>query len=81
MLNIAKSLEQNRFNARALVEDLGGVREVAKRLGVSRSAPYRWISSGAISSRTLERIVTAFPDTDLNKYFAAQGVSEANENT
>lgn len=58
-----------KFNARRLVEDCGGIREIARQLGKSRTEPYRWIRSGYMHTRQFEMIKAVYPDLDLNHYF------------
>ena len=58
-----------RLNVQKLIEDLGGVGAVTKATGITRTAPYRWIKEGGVSSYNLERIVGAFPEVDLMAYF------------
>lgn len=58
-----------RMNIERMVNDLGGVAELTNKIGVVRTAPYRWIKSGYISNRVLEKIKTAYPLIDLNQYF------------
>lgn len=57
------------FNISKLIYDIGGPASVADAIGVSRTAPYRWIRSGSITTRTLERILTECPWIDINSYF------------
>lgn len=56
------------FNVAQLVEDCGGVNEVAKATGKSRTQPYRWVKTNSITTEILARIVQANPDINLHKY-------------
>lgn len=47
-----------RFDVAALIHDLGGAAAAAKIAGVSRTTPYRWLRTGQISSRIMERLKT-----------------------
>lgn len=62
-------LPPRRLNIGRLVNDLGGARRVAEILGVPRTAPYRWASTGYIASTHLEVLASAHPDLDLMQYF------------
>jgi DNA invertase Pin-like site-specific DNA recombinase len=56
------------FNVQRLVEDCGGVTEVAKATGKSRTQPYRWVKTNSITTDLLAKIVYANPDINLHKY-------------
>ncbi len=58
-----------KFNAARLVEDCGGVREIARKIGKSRTEPYRWMRTGYMHTRQFEMIKAVFPHLDLNQYF------------
>ncbi|MEK9747211.1 MAG: hypothetical protein VW443_00400 [Pseudomonadales bacterium] len=66
-----------RFNAKRLVEDLGGVRTAAAILGKSRTAPYRWISTGYMSTYQLEQIKQVRPEIKFDQYFEEENEREA----
>ena len=50
------------FNAKKLVADCGGVREVAKILGKTRTAPYRMMRTGYMGTNVLAKLVEHNPD-------------------
>lgn len=60
---------QTRLNISALISDLGGATEVAKMIGVVRTAPYGWVRRRYVSSQVLERIKEQHPEIDLDTYF------------
>lgn len=61
-----------RFNATRLVEDCGGVHKVAEALGKTRTAPYRMMRTGYMSSPTLGQLLEVFPYLNLNDYFESE---------
>ena len=60
-----------------LIEDLGGPAVVAAEIGVPRTAPYRWITGRYLSSRVMEKLVTAWPALRIDDYFEAKGGKSA----
>ena len=56
------------FNVSRLVKDCGGVTEVAKATGKSRTQPYRWVKTNSITTEILAKIVVANPNINLNSY-------------
>lgn len=66
-----------RINIAALVEDLGGATNVARKLGVARTAPYGWIKRHYVSSRVLEQLKTAYPEVDIDAYFEVTNENQA----
>ena len=58
-----------KFNARALVEDCGGVAAFAEILGRSRTSPYRAMRTGYVSTLVLARILDLHPGLNINNYF------------
>ncbi len=64
-----KSLMSVRFDAKRLVDDLGGVRNAAEILGKSRTAPYRWMNTGYMSTFQMEQIKEIRPDINFDDYF------------
>lgn len=58
-----------KFDVARLVADLGGAASIAEIAGVARTTPYRWIESGYLNSRVLERVKERLPALDLNAYF------------
>jgi DNA-binding phage protein len=63
-----KEIAMYTFNVRRLVEDCGGVTEVAKATGKSRTQPYRWVKTNSITTDLLARIVYANPTINLHRY-------------
>jgi hypothetical protein len=45
-----------KFNVKKMVDDLGGIIPAAQFAETYRTAPYRWIRTGAVSLKMLERI-------------------------
>ncbi len=60
-----------KLNVKKLVEDLGGARSAADLVGVPRTAPYRWIKTGRMSSESLAAVKKGRPNLDLDYYFDA----------
>tara|TARA_B100000131_G_scaffold298776_1_gene318562 strand:- start:387 stop:605 length:219 start_codon:yes stop_codon:yes gene_type:complete len=58
-----------KLNIKRLIKDVGGARKVAEIVGVQRTAPYGWVRQGHIRSTFLEKITTANPTLNINKYF------------
>ncbi len=58
-----------RLNVQRLIDDLGGAAAAAQIAGKARTAPYRWVKDGYLSSYTLEKIKAARPELDLDAYF------------
>ena len=56
------------IDIRKMVSDQGGARAVAEAIGVPRTAPYRWSRTRNITLRTLERMLSAFPQIKIEKY-------------
>ena len=57
-----------KLNIKRLIRELGGPAEISAKSGICRTTPYRWIRSGVISSRYLEKLKTAY-DFLLDDYF------------
>ncbi len=57
------------LNIGRLVQDLGGAAAVAHAVGVVRTAPYAWVRRGHIRTTVVEKIKTAHPELELDKYF------------
>ena len=55
-----------KFNAAKLVEDCGGVSEVANVLGNTRTAPYRAIRTGYFGTPTLAKLLEKNPNLNIN---------------
>jgi hypothetical protein len=60
-----------KFNAERLIDDCGGVCVVAAALGKTRTAPYRMIRTGYMSTHTLAELKNKFPNLNINEYFEA----------
>jgi|APSaa5957512535_1039671.scaffolds.fasta_scaffold206654_2 hypothetical protein len=59
-----------KFNVKRMVEDLGGVIAISRYAETHRTAPYRWIRTGGMSIRTLERIKSNCRHTiNIDSYF------------
>ena len=56
------------IDIRKMVSDQGGARAVAEAIGVPRPAPYRWSRTRNVTLRTLERMLSAFPQIKIEKY-------------
>ena len=56
------------IDIRKMVSDQGGARAVAEAIGVPRTAPYRWSRTRNVTLRTLERMLSAFPQIKIEKY-------------
>ena len=65
-----------KLNVTRLVHDCGGPHAVAKKVGVPRTVPYRWMKSRYLSSRVLERMKAAYPKLKLDRYFEATTPNE-----
>lgn len=65
-----------RLNIERLIRDIGGPTAAAALAGAPRTAPYRWIKSGNVSSRVLGRIKAAMPSLSIDAYFEDQQPSE-----
>lgn len=61
-----------KFNAAKLIDDCGGVCSVAVALGKTRTAPYRMIRTGYMSTHTLAQLLHEYPHLNLNEYFEAE---------
>lgn len=61
-----------KFNIEKLINDLGGVTKVASAINKNRTAPYRWLKTGCVSTSTLCHIMAAFPNIDINIYFEVE---------
>ena len=57
------------FNVRRLVDDCGGVREVAKIMGKSRTSPYRSMRTNYMGTNVLAKVLEVNPSLNLNEYF------------
>lgn len=64
-----KEKEMLEFNVKRLVNDCGGVREVAKIMGKTRTAPYRMMRTGYMGTNVLAKILEANPTLNINDYF------------
>jgi len=64
-----KEIEMLEFNVRRLVDDCGGVREVAKIMGKTRTAPYRMMRTGYMGTNVLAKLLEAKPTININDYF------------
>lgn len=69
------------FDARKLIADLGGARAVAQALGLSRTTPYRWLDRSGLSARTLARLKAAFPDLSVDQYFTTKDRDQRGDGT
>lgn len=58
-----------RFNVAQLVADLGGAANAAKVVGTSRTAPYRWMKQGMVSTRVLASVKQQMPWLSIDRYF------------
>ena len=58
-----------RFNAKKLIDDCGGVREVAELLGKPRTAPYRMMSTRYMTTWHFEELKKANPSLNIDDYF------------
>ena len=58
-----------RFNAKKLIDDCGGVREVAELLGKPRTAPYRMMSTRYMTTWHFEELKKANPSLNIDHYF------------
>jgi len=52
-----------------LVEDLGGCREISKKLSIEKSIPYGWLRRDFLSSDYLSLIKKAYPSIKIDAYF------------
>ena len=57
------------FDVAKLIADMGGAAHVARLTGKSRTAPYRWIDQGFISTKILAVLKEADPSIDMDAYF------------
>jgi|TARA_R110000764_G_scaffold19334_1_gene50900 DNA-binding phage protein len=58
-----------KFNVSRLVQDCGGVSQVAELLGNTRTAPYRAMRTGYLGTPTLARLLEHYPNLNINSYF------------
>ena len=56
------------YDVKKLIEDCGGVAEVAKATGKNRTQPYRWVKTNKVTTEILASIKCANPEIDLNEY-------------
>jgi len=61
-------MSKKQFDVARLVSDMGGAVVVAEITGKPRTAPYRWIAQGHISTRIIEMLKTHDPEIDINNY-------------
>lgn len=57
-----------KFNVKQLIDDCGGVANLSKTIGVSRTTPYRWIQQDMITTTKLSEIKKHFA-LDVDLYF------------
>lgn len=62
-------MNETAFDVEKLVQDLGGAARVATITGSPRTAPYRWIKAGRLSTHVLSKIKEHNPKINLDKYF------------
>ena len=60
------------FNVKRLVDDCGGVREVAKIMGKTRTAPYRMMRTNYMGTNVLAKILETNQSLNLNEYFEGE---------
>lgn len=60
------------FNVKRLVDDCGGVREVARIMGKTRTAPYRMMRTNYMGTNVLAKILETNPSLNLNEYFEGE---------
>lgn len=58
-----------RLNVRRLIDDIGGAATAAQLAGVTRTAPYRWVKDGYLSSYVMEKFKAAHPELVIDDYF------------
>jgi hypothetical protein len=58
-----------KFNGSQLVEDCGGPKAVAEKLGKSRTAFYRAKNTGYVGTPTLCELLKHYPKLNFMKYF------------
>jgi len=58
-----------KFNAAKLIDDCGGPKALAEKLGKSRTAFYRVMHTHYLGSNTICEILEAYPKLNLMKYF------------
>ena len=58
------------FDVAKLISDMGGAAHVARLTGKNRTAPYRWIEQGFISTKILAVLKSADPTIDMDQYFS-----------
>jgi|TARA_R100001086_G_C11761117_1_gene238153 predicted DNA-binding transcriptional regulator AlpA len=61
-----------KFNAKKFIQDCGGVKEVSKLLGKTRTAPYRMISTGYMTTWHFEKIKIKKPNIKIDDYFESE---------
>lgn len=57
------------LDVRSLITDLGGPAAVAAAMGACRTAPYRWMRKGFLSSTKMAAMKDAFPEVAFDAYF------------
>lgn len=67
------------FDIESLINDLGGAREVSRRLNTGRSVPYGWARRGSVSSAYLSKIKEAFPWVSFDQYFMGENSERVSE--
>jgi len=61
-----------KFNGKQLIEDCGGPKAVAEKLGKSRTAFYRLIATGYVGTPTMCQLLSAYPKLNFMKYFESE---------
>ena len=59
---------RNYFDVAQLIYDMGGINKVAEITGKHRTAPYRWIQQGFVSTRIIEQLKDADPSINIDSY-------------
>lgn len=62
-------MPESAFDVERLIRDLGGAARAAEITGAPRTAPYRWIRAGRLSTQVLGKIKEHNPKIDLDQYF------------
>jgi transposase-like protein len=57
------------MSIRELIDEMGGASAIARIAGVPRTAPYRWIRQGFVSTTVLEKIKAERPALSLDHFF------------
>jgi len=65
-----------KFNAKKFISDCGGVNEVARQLGKSRTAPYRMMSTRYMTTWHFETLKNSNPTLNIDDYFESENVYE-----